>query len=620
MYALLSATRAKQRTTPRSASSAPTSRRRTRSRSRRSATGPVVDDTTRPDHPRDPHLRHAARHARRSRPASARTPTRASTGAPSSSTPACGAARSCGARRRCRARATIQARDGTRDRQGPGPPVRPRTARVRDRRHASAPRRRSAPPSSRRAASRPAPRSGLTGLEREFDERLTGTPGGVAVRRRPRARQRKARGAAAPCARRSTRRSSAPRSTRSPAATAGSRSSRPQTGEVLALAGIAQSAPQPPGSDVQDRDARRRAASNKVAKRNATYPVQNAATIEGVEIQNANGESCGGSLRDLLRALLQQRLRAAGRQARRARSSSRPPRSSASTRTRRLAGAARSHDPRRGRDRRRPRRRLVRDRPGQGARHAAADGARRAPRSAPTACAPRRRCSRATTRSACARPRKSVARTIKSYMRTVVTDGTGGAAALPGVKVVGQDRHRRAAHDRQGGAAAGGHRPRTQPPPEDDTTDTDAWFVAFAPYSKPSDRRRGDARRPGRGRRHRRARGRRRPQSRAASARGSRSISAALVRLALLDLELERAVLQRVGLEPEEDQRALDRAAGRRACPASGSTCAWPQRHRARRRTGSSSRPAGPGGTRSPSVSDDRELVGRRAASRPSSS
>ena len=33
---------------------------------------------------------------------------------------------------------------------------------------------------------------------------------------------------------------------------------------------------------------------------------------------------------------------------------------------------------------------------------------------------------------------KSVARTIKSYMRTVVTDGTGGAAAVPGVKVAGK--------------------------------------------------------------------------------------------------------------------------------------------------------------------------------------
>jgi peptidoglycan glycosyltransferase len=79
---------------------------------------------------------------------------------------------------------------------------------------------------------------------------------------------------------------------------------------------------------------------------------------------------------------------------------------------------------------------------------------------------------------------KSVARTIKSYMRTVVTDGTGGAAALPGIKVSGKT-----------GTAELRTTVKPDPdvpvdpnatPPEDDTTDTDAWFVAFAPYSKPS--------------------------------------------------------------------------------------------------------------------------------------
>jgi cell division protein FtsI/penicillin-binding protein 2 len=79
----------------------------------------------------------------------------------------------------------------------------------------------------------------------------------------------------------------------------------------------------------------------------------------------------------------------------------------------------------------------------------------------------------------------SVARTIKSYMRTVVTDGTGGAAALPGIKVSGKT-----------GTAELRTTVKKEPPPElvdpnapppvEDLTDTDAWFTAFAPYRKPS--------------------------------------------------------------------------------------------------------------------------------------
>jgi cell division protein FtsI/penicillin-binding protein 2 len=77
----------------------------------------------------------------------------------------------------------------------------------------------------------------------------------------------------------------------------------------------------------------------------------------------------------------------------------------------------------------------------------------------------------------------SSARTIKSFMRTVVTDGTGGLAALDKVKVAGKT-----------GTAELRNTVKDPPPPEvtdpaqpeeDDTTDTDAWFVAFAPYTKP---------------------------------------------------------------------------------------------------------------------------------------
>jgi cell division protein FtsI/penicillin-binding protein 2 len=80
---------------------------------------------------------------------------------------------------------------------------------------------------------------------------------------------------------------------------------------------------------------------------------------------------------------------------------------------------------------------------------------------------------------------KSVARTIKSYMRTVVTDGTGGAAALPDIKVSGKTGTAELRTTVKEEPAPEVTDPNT-PPPADDTTDTDAWFVAFAPYSKPS--------------------------------------------------------------------------------------------------------------------------------------
>ena len=244
--------------------------------------------------------------------------------------------------------------------------------------------------------------------------------------------------------------------------------------------------------------------TNKVAKRNSTYPVQNAATIEGVEIQNANGESCGGSLEisfahscnsvfaplgaklgaeKLVETAAEVRLQRgpgliAARRARRS-----PPPSEIGDDL-----AVGSSAIGQGK---------VLATPLQMALVARHDRRRRRPPHA-------RRCSRAPTRSACARRPPSVARTIKSYMRTVVTDGTGGAAALDGVKVSGKT-----------GTAELRTTVKEEPPPEvtdpnaaaaeDDTTDTDAWFAAFAPLQQADGRGRGAARRPGRGRRHGRA-------------------------------------------------------------------------------------------------------------------
>ena len=80
--------------------------------------------------------------------------------------------------------------------------------------------------------------------------------------------------------------------------------------------------------------------------------------------------------------------------------------------------------------------------------------------------------------------RASVARTIKSYMRTVVSDGTGGLAAVPGYNVAGKTGTAELRTTVKEEPPPEVTDPNA-PPPEDDTTDTDAWFVALAPYTKP---------------------------------------------------------------------------------------------------------------------------------------
>jgi hypothetical protein len=70
---------------------------------------------------------------------------------------------------------------------------------------------------------------------------------------------------------------------------------RPRDGSVLALAGIAVSAPQPPGSTFKIITLSAALASGK-ASPSSSYPVRTSATLSGVKLANASNESCGGSL------------------------------------------------------------------------------------------------------------------------------------------------------------------------------------------------------------------------------------------------------------------------------------------------------------------------------------
>jgi penicillin-binding protein A len=67
-----------------------------------------------------------------------------------------------------------------------------------------------------------------------------------------------------------------------------------RSGAIRGLAGIAFSAPQPPGSTFKIITATA-ALEKKLVTPRTEFPIETAAIIDGVELENANGESCGGS-------------------------------------------------------------------------------------------------------------------------------------------------------------------------------------------------------------------------------------------------------------------------------------------------------------------------------------
>jgi cell division protein FtsI/penicillin-binding protein 2 len=70
---------------------------------------------------------------------------------------------------------------------------------------------------------------------------------------------------------------------------------RPSDGAVLALGGLAVSAPQPPGSTFKIVTVSA-ALTHHVATPSSSYPIRTFAVLDGVRLNNAGGEACGGSL------------------------------------------------------------------------------------------------------------------------------------------------------------------------------------------------------------------------------------------------------------------------------------------------------------------------------------
>ncbi|HEV2814755.1 MAG TPA: penicillin-binding transpeptidase domain-containing protein [Solirubrobacteraceae bacterium] len=140
---------------------------------------------------------------------------------------------------------------------------------------------------------------GISGLERALDDELRGKPGG-----RLRAGER-VLAASTPRKADPVRSTIVPRVQRAASAALAGRLGGvvamnvggADDGDVVAAAGIGMSGLQPPGSTFKIVTISG-ALEARVTKPSTQYPVATAATLEGVELQNANGESCGGNLID----------------------------------------------------------------------------------------------------------------------------------------------------------------------------------------------------------------------------------------------------------------------------------------------------------------------------------
>jgi hypothetical protein len=320
---------------------------------------------------------------------------------------------------------------------------------------------------------------GVSGLERIFDVRLLGRPGGelraggrIIAHAEPRA--------AAPV------RTTISTAVQQAAVTAlgdrlgGIVALDPRTGAVLAAAGIGFSGLQPPGSTfkIVTVTGALEAGLTSTAK---AYPVETKATLEGVDLENANGESCGGTLVQSFAESCNSVFAPLGASlgakrlvdvAERFGFNREPGIPGAATSTipapEEIGDALAVGSSAIGQGR-------VQATALQMAVVAATIGLRgRRPR--PTldfaAAGSASPTSPATS--------KQTARTVERLMLEVVRGGTGTAAAIPGVKVAGKTgtaelrTTKRCEPDPQN--------PESCPPePANDPTDTDAWFAAYAP-------------------------------------------------------------------------------------------------------------------------------------------
>ncbi len=142
--------------------------------------------------------------------------------------------------------------------------------------------------------SRQRPASAWTGSSSIFQDRLAGTAGGRLLG------GRRVLASAAPVPAKPVRTTISPAMERAAVAALGGQYGgmvvmNPRTGALLALAGIAYSALQPPGSTMKIITATG-ALQAHIATLGTVFSYATSATIDGYTLQNANGEDCGGTL------------------------------------------------------------------------------------------------------------------------------------------------------------------------------------------------------------------------------------------------------------------------------------------------------------------------------------
>jgi peptidoglycan glycosyltransferase len=327
---------------------------------------------------------------------------------------------------------------------------------------------------------------GISGLERALDDRLRGRPGGELLAGR---RLLAYAPLHAPPAVHTT---VAPAIQRAAVSALGGRLggvvAMTPSGEVLAVAGIGLEGLQPPGSTFKIITLTG-ALEAHIATRHTVFPYASYATLDGVKLNNANGENCGGSLElafavscnsvftPLGVKLGAARLVAA---AERFGFNHAPGLPGAATSTLPAAGAIQGELD------------VGSTAIGQGqvlatplemATVAAtiADGGRRPRASFVPVHAP---IDYVRVTGA------SVARTVRRLMTDVVRAGTGTAAAIPGVTVAGKTGTAElktpcsATHEASSGEGNEAEKPRCAEA-ESESSNTDAWFAAFAPALHP---------------------------------------------------------------------------------------------------------------------------------------
>ncbi len=135
---------------------------------------------------------------------------------------------------------------------------------------------------------------GIDGLEHIFQQQIAGTPGGkLLAGRRVLAKTKPTRGHTVKTTINPTIEQAA--ITAMAGNYAGITAIDPRTGGLLALAGVAFSGLQPPGSTMKVITATA-ALDAHLVKLSTTFPIHTEADIDGYMLQNAGGEACGGTL------------------------------------------------------------------------------------------------------------------------------------------------------------------------------------------------------------------------------------------------------------------------------------------------------------------------------------